>query len=86
MSLDRALHNFFRANKDVFEYKTKEDKEKSIKKLQTLLKDIKIVHKFDSDGTSTILNSEEKSYPHKDLLWNLASAAAVNPDAVMYEY
>jgi hypothetical protein len=50
------------------------------------LKDIKIVHKFDSDGTSTILNSEEKSYPHKDLLWSLASAAAVNPDAVMYEY
>ena len=83
--LDNAIYKFFQANQDVFNIKTEEDRKNSIQKIQQLIKALNFDFNY-TNSYNTVINSEEKSLPDKDLLWYFASKAAVNPDLVMKTY
>ena len=86
LNLDKAIHTFFQANLDkISDFKSDEDRQKGIEQISKLLKALNFSFDYTKDPNTTI-TSEEKSLPDKDLLWYLASMAAVDPTAIMYKY
>ena len=86
INLDKAVHDFFQSNKEkLFDFKTEEDRKNAISQIQKLIKTLNFSFSYEKDN-NTVINSEEKSMPDKDLLWYMASMAAADPTSIMSIY